>query len=191
MDALGSAADTDLPNHELTREVLYQFLLAEIAGQRGNLTLAAQAYGDLAKRTRDPRLAERATEIALYARMPEAAVESAKVWAEVSPGNTKALATASNLLVRANRTDEAEPYLQKILAGPGASRNDGFLQLNRLLAANPDKAANLRLVERLAQPNPADPTGAVRGRASRGGRGGRRAGVAAARTRRKLRRTGS
>ena len=104
VDALGSAADTDLPNHELTREVLYEFLLAEIAGQRGNLTLAAQAYGDLAKRTRDPRLAERATEIALYARMPEAAVESAKVWAEVSPGNTKALATASNLL-RARQPD--------------------------------------------------------------------------------------
>ena len=56
--------------------------------------------------------------------------------------------------MRANRTDEAEPYLQKILAGPGASRNDGFLQLNGLLAANPDKAANLRLVERLAQPYP-------------------------------------
>jgi tetratricopeptide (TPR) repeat protein len=157
VDALGSPAgfaDADLPRHELTREVLYQFLLAEIAGQRGNLALAAHAYGDLAKRTRDPRLAERATEIALYARMPEAAVESAKVWADVSPANTKALGTASSLLVRSNRPDEAEPYLQKILATPGANRNDGFLQLNGLLAANPDKAANLRVVQRLAEPYP-------------------------------------
>jgi tetratricopeptide (TPR) repeat protein len=149
-----SAGDTDLPNHELTREVLYELLLAEIAGQRGNFALAAQSYSDLAKRTRDPRLAERATEIALYARMPEAAVESAKVWADVSPSSTKALGTASSLLVRANRPDEAEPYLQKILAAPGVNRNDGFLQLNGLLAANPDKAANLRVVERLARPYP-------------------------------------
>jgi tetratricopeptide (TPR) repeat protein len=157
VDTLGSpagAADADLPKHELTREVLYEFLLAEIAGQRGNLALSAQAYSDLAKRTRDPRLAERATEIALYARLPEAALESAKIWADVSPTSTKALGTASSLLVRANRPDEAEPYLQKILAAPGVNRNDGFLQLNGLLAANPDKATNLRVVERLAQPYP-------------------------------------
>jgi tetratricopeptide (TPR) repeat protein len=152
--SVAGSTDADLPKHELTREMLYEFLLAEIAGQRGNLALSAQAYADLAKRTRDPRLAERATEIALYARMPEAAVESAKVWADVSPGSAKALGTASSLLVRANRPDEAEPYLQKILSAPSTNRNDGFLQLNALLAANPDKAANLRMVERLAQPYP-------------------------------------
>src|SRR6266571_2100693 len=50
-------------------------LLAEIAGQRGNLGLSAQAYVDLAKRTRDPRIARRATEVALYARMNGAAID--------------------------------------------------------------------------------------------------------------------
>src|SRR5262245_24342158 len=102
----------ELPNQDLTGDVLYEFLIAEIAGQRGNLALSAQAYADLAKRTRDPRLAERATEMALHARMPETAIESAKLWAETSPGNSRALATASSLLIRANRLDEAEPYLQ-------------------------------------------------------------------------------
>jgi tetratricopeptide (TPR) repeat protein len=147
-------ARSDLPNLELTRELLYEFLLAEVAGQRGNLTLAAQAYADLAKRTRDPRVAERATEMALYARMPEAAVEAAKVWADASPGNVRALATASSLLIRLNRLDEAEAYLQQILAVQSANRGDGFLQLNGMLANNPDKAANLRVVQQLAQPYP-------------------------------------
>ena len=41
--------------------------------------LAAQAYVDLAKKTRDPRVAKRATEIALYARMGDLATESARV----------------------------------------------------------------------------------------------------------------
>jgi hypothetical protein len=54
----------ELPKQDLTGEVLYEFLIAEIAGQRGNLGLSAQAYADLAKRTRDPRVAERATEMA-------------------------------------------------------------------------------------------------------------------------------
>src|SRR5206468_6149376 len=48
-----------LPNQELTDNLLYEFLLAEVAGQRGNTTLSAQAYVDLAKRTRDPRIARR------------------------------------------------------------------------------------------------------------------------------------
>jgi tetratricopeptide (TPR) repeat protein len=146
------AARPELPNVELTRELLYEFLIAEVAGQRGNVTLAAQAYVDLAKRTRDPRVAERATEMALYARMPEAAIESAKVWADVSPGSSRALATASSLLIRMNRLDEAEPYLQQVLAVQTTNRGDGFLQLNGLLANNPDKATNLRVVQRLAEP---------------------------------------
>jgi tetratricopeptide (TPR) repeat protein len=144
----------ELPNQELTRELLYEFLIAEVAGQRGNTTLSAQAYVDLAKRTRDPRVAERATEMALYARMPEAAVEAAKVWADTSPGSTRALATASSLLIRMNRLDEAEPYLQQVLAVQSANRGDGFLQLNGLLANNPDKATYLRVVQRLAEPYP-------------------------------------
>src|SRR5262245_2461551 len=149
-----SEGASELPNVELSRELVYEFLVAEIAGQRGNLTLAAQAYADLAKRTRDPRVAERATEMSLYARMPEAAIDSAKVWAETSPTSTRALGTASSLLIRANRLDEAQPYLEKILATQSTSRGDGFLQLNGLLANNPDKATNLRVVQRLAQSYP-------------------------------------
>ncbi len=144
----------DLPNQDLTGEVLYEFLLAEIAGQRGNLALSAQAYADLAKRTRDPRVAERATEMALHARMPEAAIDAAKVWAESAPSSSRALATASSLLIRANRIDEAEPYLQKVLAVQSTGRGDGFLQLNGLLANNPDKTTSLRVVQRLAESYP-------------------------------------
>ena len=151
-EAADAPAPSDLPKQELSDEVLYEFLLAEIAGQRGNLTLSAQAYADLAKRTRDPRVAERATEIALFARMPESAIDSAKVWADVNPTSTKALGTASSLLIRANRLGEAEPYLQKILAVQTTNRGDGFLQLNGLLAANPDKASNLRVIQELAAP---------------------------------------
>lgn len=148
----GATPAPDLPKQELTGEMLYEFLLAEIAGQRGNVTLSAQAYADLARRTRDPRVAERATEIALHARNPEAAVESAKVWADAAPGSTKALGTAATLLVNANRVDEAQPYLKRILAASEQNRGEGFMQINRLLANVPDKAVALRVVQDLAQP---------------------------------------
>jgi tetratricopeptide (TPR) repeat protein len=149
-----NAREPALPKQELTDETVYEFLLAEIAGQRGNTTLSAQAYADLARKTKDPRVAERATQIALEARMPEAAIESAKVWADAAPDSPRALGAAASLLVSANRVDEAQPYLQRILATSGEGRGDGFLQINRLLANNPDKGASLRAMQSLAAPYP-------------------------------------
>jgi tetratricopeptide (TPR) repeat protein len=142
----------ELPRQDLTEALLYEYLLAEIAGQRGAISLSAQAYADLAKRTRDPRVAKRATEVALYARMPGAAIEAAKIWYETEPSSPQALQALTGLLIDAKRHEEALPYLQKLLAADRAG--DGFLQLNRLLANSQDKALILKLVQRLAQPYP-------------------------------------
>jgi tetratricopeptide (TPR) repeat protein len=146
-----------LPNMELSGGMLYEFLLAEVALQRGNVGLAAQAYVDLAKKTRDPRVAKRATEIALYARMSGIATESARIWLETEPQSAQALQTLTGLLVSTNRLEEAQPYLKSLLVSGGRSPADGFMQLNRLLGANPDKAATLRTIQGLAASFPALP----------------------------------
>jgi tetratricopeptide (TPR) repeat protein len=147
-------AKPDLPNQELTEAVLYEYLLAEIAGQRGSIGLSAQAYADLAKRTRDPRIAKRATEIALYARMPNAAIDAAQIWYETEPASMQALQTLTSLLINAKRHKEALPYLQRLLAVDGKGAADGFLQMSRLLANSQDKALNLALIQQLAEPYP-------------------------------------
>src|SRR5216684_3205174 len=143
-----------LPKQELTENLLYEFLLAEIAGQRGNVALSAQAYVDLAKRTRDPRIARRATEVALYARMNNAAVEAATVWHETEPGSTRPLQALAGLLVAAGRYDEALPSLKKLLAGSANDPGSGFTQLTRTLANAQDKKAALKLVQALAADYP-------------------------------------
>jgi tetratricopeptide (TPR) repeat protein len=144
----------ELPNQELTEAVLYEYLLAEIAGQRGSIGLSAQAYADLAKRTRDPRIARRATEVALYARMPTAAIDAAKIWYETEPSSMQALQALVSLLINTKRHEEALPYLQQLLAAEADNAGDGFLQLSRLLANSQDKALTLKLVQQLAQPYP-------------------------------------
>ena len=150
--AAEAAAKPDLPKQELTESVLYEYLLAEIAGQRGAIGLSAQAYADLAKRTRDPRVAKRAAEVALYARMPAAAIDAARIWYETEPSSLQALQALTSLLISAKRQEEALPYLQKLLEGDDSGA--GFLQLSRLLANNQDKALTLKLVQQLAQPYP-------------------------------------
>jgi tetratricopeptide (TPR) repeat protein len=143
-----------LPSHELTENILYEFLLAEIAGQRGNAAMSAQAYTDLAKRTRDPRIARRATEVAIFARMPDAAVEAAKVWHETEPDSARALQLLAGLLVNASRLDEALPYVKKLLTVQGGNPADGFLQLSRTVGSVQDKAGAQRLLQNLAADYP-------------------------------------
>lgn len=142
----------NLPKLELTPQILYQMLLAEIAGSRGSIQLAAGAYVDLAKSTRDPRIAKRAAEIALYARQPETALEMAKLWAEIDPESPQARQMLIGLLLVAQRLDEASPHLAKLLALEGDHLGEGLLRLNRLLARYPDMQAVARLVDQLTQP---------------------------------------
>jgi len=144
----------NLPALDLTGPLLLDMLLGEIALQRGSADIAAQTYAELAKRTRDPRIARRAVEIANFARTPQYALEAARAWHEADPASLQALQTLAGLLVGARKVDEAEPYLAKVLASDGTTAANGFLQLGRLLAGNPDKQANLRVVRSLAAKYP-------------------------------------
>ena len=141
----------NLPLQDLSGQMLYDFLLGEIAAQRGSPGLAAQTFLDLAKRSRDPRVARRAVEVANFARMPGVALESARIWHETDPKSAQALQTLSVLLVGSKRVEEAEPFLAKLFALDANAAVNGFMQLGRLLAGNPDPAANLRVVRKLAE----------------------------------------
>jgi len=147
---LKPAPRPNLPMQELTARMLYEFLLGEIAAQRGSPALAAQTYVDLAKKTRDPRVAQRAVQVAGFARMPHLALEAARVWHQVDSTSAQAMQTLIQLLVSQKRAEEAEPVLAKLMAADPATTPNLFMQLSRLLAANSDPVANLRLVQRLA-----------------------------------------
>jgi tetratricopeptide (TPR) repeat protein len=138
----------------LTEPTLYEFLLGEIALQRGDYKTAAETYLDLAKRTRDSRVARRAVEVANQGRLIDLGLEAAKTWLDIEPQSATALQVTAAMLVAAKRVDEAAPYLEKLLGGANVNLEAGFLQINRLLAGNPDKAANLRVVRRLAAKHP-------------------------------------
>jgi tetratricopeptide (TPR) repeat protein len=134
---------------ELSEATLYDLLVGEIALQRGDAALASKIYLELARSTRDPRVARRAVEVANLARQPDMALEAAKIWQEAAPGSPQPVQVIAAILIGAKRVEEAEPYLEKLLTADGVNPENGFLQLNRLLAGNPNKAANLRVVRQL------------------------------------------
>lgn len=142
-----------LPQNELNQELLFKYLLAEIASQRGNAQLAAQGFLELAKTTRDPRLAKRATELAAFGRLQSLALESAKLWLELDKNNPQAKQTVAALLVSNNKLSEAKPYLETLLGADGNVAG-GFMQLHSLLGKHPDHNAVLGVTRDLAKGYP-------------------------------------
>jgi tetratricopeptide (TPR) repeat protein len=141
-----------LPNLELTDRMVFDLLLAEIAGQRGNMGVAVQTYIDLARRTRDPRIARRATEVALFSHNAEAATIAATLWAQTDPDSLAAAQALTGILINSNQLDRVKPLLERLLAGDAETRPELLLQLNRLLARVPDRAAALNLTRELVKP---------------------------------------
>src|SRR5919199_5695982 len=78
---------------------LYDMLLGEIAQQRGDYALAAKTYLELARSTRDPRVARRAVEVANQGRLQDLALDAAKTWYELEPQSAAPLSVVASLLV--------------------------------------------------------------------------------------------
>jgi tetratricopeptide (TPR) repeat protein len=133
----------DLPNVALTDRLLYEFLLGDIAAQRNKPELAAQAYLDLAKTTRDPRVARRAAQLSYEARQLETAVEAFKLWEELEPASPLAKQMSLSLLLSSGKLQEARPHLKAVLQADPANAGRTFMSIYPLVARNPDKAAIL------------------------------------------------
>ena len=144
----------DLPKLELTGQILYEFLLAEVANQRGRGDVAARIYIKLANSTRDPRIASRAASLAYESHDMDAAVEAFKLWLELEPSALQAKQMLSMILIGGGRLDEARPYLVDMLAAYPDSVGHAFMKIYPFLVQHPDKAAVFNLLHDLAQPYP-------------------------------------
>lgn len=137
----------------LTQDVLYKLLLAEIAGRRGQVTLALDNYLAVAEETRDPGAAERAVSIAVFARDEERGIKAARLWTEVSPENLDARRVHGALLMRAGRTDQAVEELNHIVAPPNDSL-ERFALVGDMLARERDQESAAQIMERIVARHP-------------------------------------
>ncbi len=141
----------DLPRLELTGQLLYEFMLGDVALQRGRPDLAAQTYLELARATRDPRVARYAAHLAAETRQMGRALAAARLWLELEPDSLRAKRMLVTLLLGGGMLDEARPHLAGLLA---ADPGNAFLQIYPMLARHPDKAAAFDLALELTQPYP-------------------------------------
>src|SRR5262245_40792622 len=152
----------------LTADIFYRVILGDVAYQRGEVSLAARAYFEAARDAKDARLARRAAELALAARMRGLAQESAKLWATLDPTAERpkqilaalAAGTAGRSSGDTAVDNDIKMRLEKAIADAAVTERGAgeiFLQLNRLVGDALDKRQVYELVRELAKPYPNSP----------------------------------
>lgn len=154
LEQIVETSKLNLPNVELNGPLLYEFLLGDIAMQRDKPELAAQAYLDLAKKTRDPRVARRAAQLAYEARQFDTAVEAFKLWQELEPSSPLAKQMLLSLLLSGGKLQEARPTLEAVLQADPANAGRTFSSIYPLISRSPDKAAALNWMIEASRPYP-------------------------------------
>ena len=152
-DALGAPTADDqknLPDVALSSQIVFQVLAAEVALQRDQPAPAYQTYLALARDTHDPRMAQRATEIALAAQSPSDALAAAQLWQQYAPTSERAAQLDASLLVLSGKPDDAEPLLARELAKvPDENRGSAILALQLLVSRGPNRVGGLHVLQDL------------------------------------------
>ncbi len=148
-----TAVSAKLAEKPLNAEFIYQYLVAEIAGQRGDYATSGSIFYQLAKSEEDARFAERAAKVAAYGNVGNLVLPAVELWAHLDPSSTEAQQAMTEILIKTDRLSEAEPYLSQLLAKE-EMRASGFLFINSLLNRSPNKLGVLFLTQSLAEPYP-------------------------------------
>ena len=95
--------------------VVYTTLVGEIAADREDYATALGYYLHATKLSKNPKIAERTTEIAIRAGSASAALEAAGIWADAAVTDPQAQIIAATLYLKFNTADQAKPYLNRIV----------------------------------------------------------------------------
>ena len=150
-------ADQGLPPEQtLTDDLMFDILLAEIAGQRGALDTAVPHYLQAAEIARDPRVAERAVQIASYAKQYDIAERAARRWVELAPDDMEAHKALTVLALHLGDTAEAITQLDYLIS-TADDPEEGYRLATALLGRDANKDEAVATMEKLVAHHPENP----------------------------------
>lgn len=104
-------------------QLMFELMIAELAGRRGQLDVAMAGYLRASSRTDDPRVAERATRLTLFGHQWDEAEKVAKRWLHLDPNALDAREMlAQALLQQGKSAGAAQIYSELISSSEDTSR---------------------------------------------------------------------
>lgn len=147
---------TTTPVELIDGDPMFKMLVAEFAGQREQLGLALTEYLALARSTRNPDLAERATKIAVFSRDDARALDAASLWVELKPASLDARQILAAMYIRQGNAAAALEHLKYVLTQDNSGDGSRFRVIANLLGREDDRRTALNVMEQLVAERPGD-----------------------------------
>lgn len=135
----------------LFQESFYKTVLAELAGFRGNYPEAAQNFYEAAQLSLDPRLAERAFRVALFAKLPNLTAAAAQLWIALAPNDSEAQQAMVAASLRKGNSESASQYIEAVLKDNSKMTEQQLTLLLNMLKKGGDQTAAVQVMEKLAE----------------------------------------
>ena len=153
-----AAAPADIPpapasviSGDADDQIAFKVWSAEVFGTDGDLEKSAAEYVEAALLSSDPAIARRATEVAISARMWQAAAMAADRWTVLDPDNVQARRTAARTSLVGGDYALAEVQLEELLGLQREETWGGWEDLGGLLMVGPDAERAVTMVTRLIE----------------------------------------
>ncbi len=131
--------------------LIFQILASELAIAQGEIGVAAATYLSIARETKDPAAAKRATELAIAARSPSHAEQAAAIWLAATPNDPEAQGTLDLLQLAVGEGDKlVRSLLARRKKAVEANELEGFIDYVAGLAGrSPNKPLGVSVFERV------------------------------------------
>ncbi|MEN8177361.1 MAG: tetratricopeptide repeat protein [Pseudomonadota bacterium] len=146
-----------LGQQTLSSGVIYDTLTAEIAAQRGDHHTAFIHAFRAAEQSRAPSAAERATQLALQAKLTPEAMQATHLWLELNPDSLGANQIAALLTANAKQLTETVKHLHEVVRIANLKGQNGYLKAAAIAekAGSPDQS--LALMQQVIPADTTDP----------------------------------
>ncbi len=136
------------------RAIVLGVLAAEFALQEGDLATAAATYSEMARRSRDAKVSERAVELLLRARRSDEAKEIVAIWQASDSASPRANQIALALALNSNDEVGALKAVSNAVAFPADMRGAAILDLSRQIAQHKNRDFAVRMASVFTETQP-------------------------------------
>jgi len=138
---------------QLDADLLYSILGGEIAGQRGEVNIASAFYADAAQRSKDPQLALRAAQIALYSKDIAAAKSAVDIFIEDEHVTLQSHHLALTVYLRAGDIEKSKRQIRLLLVNSDIPLRNTLLAIGDLVSRNASEDVAKEMMDELVATN--------------------------------------
>jgi len=134
-------------------QLMFEIMISELAGRRGQLDVAMTGYLRASERTDDPRVSERAARLTTFGRQWEDAETASRRWLSLDPDAEEAPQFLAQALIRQGKSDEAATQYIAVV-GAAEDKEEALRDIQATLQSTGDNEDIVDIMRQLSAAYP-------------------------------------